>query len=149
MLIIGYKLVKGAVWLVLAGILLVMTRMGLGDRLAGLAEHLRHHAHAWSIYLAELVARGGSRRGLWTITLALVADGVASLVEAWALHHGRWWGPWVVVVTTSALLPFEVVALVHKATVVRAVLLALNLAIVWYLVRLVRREHARAARAVK
>jgi uncharacterized membrane protein (DUF2068 family) len=122
-----------------------MMRMGLSDRLEGVAERLRHHAHAWSIYLAELIARAASLRGLWIITVALVADGISSLIEGWALYHGHWWGPWLVVVLTGGLMPFEVVALARHPTVVRAALLGLNLAIVWYLARLAiahRRQRA-------
>jgi uncharacterized membrane protein (DUF2068 family) len=134
-IIIAYKLGKGGLWLVLATVMLVMMRMGLGDKLAGLAERLQHHAHAWSIYLGRLVARSASLRGQYVILLALVADGVASLVEGWALYHGHWWGPWLVVVLTASLMPFEVVAIVRHPTLVRGALLVLNLVIVWYLAR--------------
>jgi hypothetical protein len=46
------------------------------------------------------------------------ADGLFSLLEGWALFHGRWWGPWLVVIGTSALLPFEVVALTLAVMIV-------------------------------
>ncbi len=84
--------------------------------------------------------RAASQRGLWTITVALVADGTMSLVEGWALLHGAWWGPWVVVVATGSLLPFEVVLLARHPHIVRAVLLVLNLIIVAYLLRGALRE---------
>jgi uncharacterized membrane protein (DUF2068 family) len=144
-LIIGYKLVKGATWLVLAVVILVLVHMGLEDRLLGLADHLRHHAHAWSLALARLVVGAATRKGLAVITVALVADGAFSLLEGWALIHGRWWGPWLVVVGTSALLPFEVLALVRHLHPVRATLFAVNVAIVWYLARKARGEAAEAA----
>ncbi len=118
-------------------------RMGLADRLHGVAEHLRLHARVWSIKLAELVVRAASRRGLWTIVVALLADGLFSLIEAWALLRGQIWGRWLVVVSTGSLLPFEVIALVRHTHVVRALLLAINVAIVVYLVRNVLRERAR------
>jgi uncharacterized membrane protein (DUF2068 family) len=144
-LIIGYKLVKGVTWLVLAVVILVLMQMGLEDRLLGLADHLRHHAHAWSLALARLVVGAATRKGLAAITVALVADGAFSLLEGWALIHGRWWGPWLVVLGTSALLPFEVVALVRHLHPVRATLFAVNVAIVWYLARKARREAAEVA----
>jgi uncharacterized membrane protein (DUF2068 family) len=134
-LIIVYKFVKGALWLSFATVILVAMRMGLGHRMLGLAEQLRHHSGAWSLFLADLVVRASTRRGLWTITVALVSDGVLTLVEGWALLHGHWWGPWLVVVATGSLLPLEVVALVRHRHVVRAAVLALNAAIVVYLVR--------------
>ena len=56
-LIIAYKFVKGVLWLIFAGTILIMMRLGLEGRLDGLAHHLRHHAHAWSLALADLVVR--------------------------------------------------------------------------------------------
>ncbi len=140
-LIIAYKLTKGGLWLVLAVTILVMMRMGLGDRLLGLADHLRLHAHAWSLRLADLAVRASSRRALWTIVVALVADGTLTLFEAWALIHGQWWGPWLVVVATGSLLPFEIAALVRHPHIIRSLVLLVNLAIVAYLARGALREH--------
>jgi uncharacterized membrane protein (DUF2068 family) len=77
------------------------------------------------------------------LLLALLADGVVSLVEGWALYYGHWWGPWLVVCTIGSLMPFEVVALARRLTVVRAALLLLNIAIVWYLARLALAERGR------
>jgi uncharacterized membrane protein (DUF2068 family) len=139
-LIIAYKFVKAGLWLVLAVVILAMTQIGLGDRLLGLAAHLRLHAHPWSLHLADLVVKASSRRSLHTITVALLADGTLTLVEGWALLHGHWWGPWLVVVATSALLPLEILALVHHPHVVRALVLLVNLAIVAYLARTALRE---------
>jgi uncharacterized membrane protein (DUF2068 family) len=146
-LIIAYKLVKGGLWLVLAVVVAVMIRMGIGDELSSVAEHLRHHSRAWSVELADLLVRAATRRGLWTLVVALVADGLLTLVEGWALWRGHWWGPWLVVIATSSLLPFEVVSLVRAVHVSRVILLVVNLAIVWYLGRQALREHrARVAR---
>lgn len=139
-LIIVYKLGKGVLWLVIATLILFAIHLGLEDRLLGLAAELRHHSRAWSLELARLVVRAASKRGLWTITVALIADGSFSLVEGWALVHGHWWGPWLVVVGTGSLMPFEVVALMRRAHVVRAALLIVNAVIVAYLVRKALRD---------
>jgi uncharacterized membrane protein (DUF2068 family) len=144
-LIITYKLVKGGLWLVLAVVLLVLMQMGIGDDFLGWADHLRHHSHAWSLFLADLLVRASTRRGLWTLFVALLADGTFTLVEGWALFHGRWWGPWLVVVATGSLVPFEIVALARHPHVSRVILLALNAAIVWYLARKALREHRERA----
>jgi uncharacterized membrane protein (DUF2068 family) len=138
--IVVYKLGKAALWFVFAVVLVVGMHLGIADRLAGVAHALRHHAHVWSLRLANLVVKATSRRGLWTIVVALLADGSVSLVEGWSLLHGAWWGPWVVVVATASLLPFEVVALLRHPHIVRAALFVVNLAIVGYLVRTALRE---------
>jgi uncharacterized membrane protein (DUF2068 family) len=143
-LIIVYKAVKGVLWLVLATTIAVLVRMDLADRVAGMAEVLRVHARPWSLELAKLLLRASNRHALWTLVMALYADGTLTLVEGWALHHGRWWGPWLVVVATGSLMPLEVVALVRHPHGVRAVLLLLNAAIVVYLARVASR-HAREA----
>jgi uncharacterized membrane protein (DUF2068 family) len=139
-LIIAYKLAKGVLWLIFAPLILVLMRMGLGDHLVGFAEHLRHHSRAWSIDLAELVVSAASRRGLLTIVVALLADGAMSLLEGWALWHGHWWGPWLVVVATGSLLPFEVIAIIRKVHPIRVILLFVNVAIVVYLARKAQRD---------
>jgi uncharacterized membrane protein (DUF2068 family) len=140
-IIIGYKLIKGGLWLVLAVTLLVLMQLGIGDEILGVAGHLRHHSGAWSLQLADLLVRASTRRGLWTLFVALIADGTLTLVEAWALIRGHWWGPWLVVVATASLLPFEVVALVRHPHVSRVLLFAVNLLIVGYLGRKAVREH--------
>ncbi|HEY1694510.1 MAG TPA: DUF2127 domain-containing protein [Polyangiaceae bacterium] len=139
--IIAYKLVKGGLWLVLAVALGIAMQMGIGDDFLGWATHLRHHAHAWSLFLADALVRVSTRRGLWTLLVALVADGSVTLLEGWALFHGRWWGPWLVVAATGSFLPFEVIALVRHPHPSRIVLLLLNALIVWYLARKALREH--------
>ena len=59
--------------------------------------------------------------------------------------HGHWWGPWLVVVATASLLPFEVVSFVRHPHVGRALILVVNLAIVAYLTRTALREHRERA----
>lgn len=140
-LIIAYKVGKGVLWLVLAAVLSVFMRLGLGDRLLSFADVLRHHAHAWSLKLARLLVRADDPRVLWTLVAALLADGVASLLEGWALIYGHWWGPWLVVITTSSLLPFEIAAIARKPHALRLLLLLVNAAIVVYLARRALAEH--------
>ncbi len=141
-LIIAYKLGKGGLWLVFAATLAVMTRLGLGASLVDVAAHLRHHAGAWSVELADLVTRAASVHALWAVVLALVGDGALSLVEGWSLLHGRWWGPWLVVIASGSLLPFEVVALARHRHLVRLAVLVINAAIVVYLALQALRAHA-------
>jgi uncharacterized membrane protein (DUF2068 family) len=138
--IILYKAVKGGLWLVLATTIAVLVNAGLADRVVTLAEALRDHARPWSVELAKVLLRASSRHALWTVVAALYADGTVTLVEGWALYHGRWWGPWLVVGATGALLPFEVASLVRHPRPIRIVLLLVNLAIVVYLARVASRH---------
>jgi uncharacterized membrane protein (DUF2068 family) len=58
------------------------------------------------------------------------------LVEAIGLWHERRWAEYLTVVATSGLLPFEILEITKRVTVVRVGALIINLAIVaWLLYR--------------
>jgi uncharacterized membrane protein (DUF2068 family) len=79
--------------------------------------------------------------------LALLLDGLLTLLEGWALYRGFPWAPWLVVIATGSLLPFEVAALARRLRVGRLLILLVNLAVVTYLgVRAMRQ--IRAGRAL-
>jgi uncharacterized membrane protein (DUF2068 family) len=137
--IVGYKLTKGPIQLVLAALLLLF-----GARVTqSFATFLGRHASAgWSAELAHRLGSLGTVRELHITSLALGADGVLTLVEGILLLRGYWWAPWFVVLTTALLLPFEAVALVERHSVGHVLLLVLNLAVFAYLIRMARAHHA-------
>lgn len=108
------------------------------DRVAPLqafATDLPHHfAGAWSIELARLLLNATQPRHASLVALALGFDGVFTIVEGWALRRRHAWGPWLVVASTSSLLPFEILALMHKVRWGRVFILVVNLWILGYLV---------------
>jgi uncharacterized membrane protein (DUF2068 family) len=139
--IIAYKAVKGTLWLALASILLVVLTTHQTGPLETIAVHVHHHfTGAWSVALAKLLLSAAQPRHLWFVVAALIMDGVLTLVEGWALHHGRWWGPWLVVVATSSFVPFEAAALAKHVRVTRLIALGLNVAIVVYLIGRARKD---------
>jgi uncharacterized membrane protein (DUF2068 family) len=143
--IIAYKFIRGALWLVCAALLVALMRSGIGARMLEVAEHLRQHSRAWSSELARLVTRAATPRGLWTIAIALATDGLFNLFEGWALFHGKWWGSWLVVVSTGSFLPLETIAFVRHPSSARAALFLVNLAIVAYLARKALHERSMGA----
>ena len=141
-LIIGYKLAKAGVELLLAAMLTAVLVLGAEDPARALADVLRRHlTGAWSLRLTALLARAATPRGVDLTIVALLFDGALTLGEGWALVRGFAWAPWVVVVTTGSLLPFEIVELVRHPRPTRALILLANLSVVGYLV-------ARASRAL-
>jgi uncharacterized membrane protein (DUF2068 family) len=140
-LIVAYKLGKAALGIALALVFAVVIVSGETAKLHGLAQTLRQHGvSAWSIRVADLLVAATTRRHLELTAVALGLDGTFSLFEGWALRHGFSWAPWLVVIATGSLIPFEVGALLHVVRLGRALLLVVNVAIVIYLVRGVRRE---------
>jgi len=72
-------------------------------------------------------------------TIKLVASGLAAyavieLIEGTGLWLARRWGEYFAMVATSLGLPYEIYDLASKVTVTRALLFAINLALVLYLV---------------
>jgi uncharacterized membrane protein (DUF2068 family) len=61
------------------------------------------------------------------------------LTEGVGLLMRRHWAEYFTVITTGAFMPLEIYELVHKFTWVRVAVLAVNAAIVWYLVVQLRR----------
>jgi uncharacterized membrane protein (DUF2068 family) len=142
-LIIGYKMGKGIVQATLAVALPVLMQLGVTTRLVSRIAHFAEHVvHGWTAVLAHRVAAWLTPNHLALISVALGLDAIASVFEAWALHRRFRWAPWLVVIAGSSLIPFEVVELVRRLRVGRAVILVLNLAIIGYLVRRAWREHA-------
>jgi uncharacterized membrane protein (DUF2068 family) len=145
--IVRYKTAKAGIQIGLTVLLCLLWPLGLGDKLRGLPGALRHYTtQAWALEVADLLAGNAANRRIAITIMALGLDGVLTGVEAWSLRTGRWWGPWLVVAATGALLPFEVYEFVRVPGLVRALIFAVNLAILLYIARRAWDEHRKARR---
>jgi uncharacterized membrane protein (DUF2068 family) len=143
--IIDYKLFKAAVE-VLAGILLVVLLLrGTEAGAASLAQMLIDHvSRGWALRAATAIVLTGTTGHVKMALAGAFADAALSAVEGFALRAGRWWAPWLVVIATGALLPWELVAAVRKPGWLRIGILAANAAVVAYLlVAVVRTQRER------
>ena len=61
------------------------------------------------------------------------------LTEGIGLALHKRWAEYFTIITTSSFLPFEVYEVIHRATIAKGVALAVNVAVVVYLVRELRR----------
>jgi uncharacterized membrane protein (DUF2068 family) len=144
-LIILYKLIKAGLALAFAVVLWGLVVEGETDRLVGVVETVRHHlTAAWSLELVDALVTAADRHHIEFFAAAITLDGALTLVEWYALHTGRPWGEWLVVVATGSLIPFELGAIVRHRRLGRVVLLFLNLAIVVYLTRNAMKKHRAA-----
>ena len=135
-LIIGYKFAKAATELCAGVAFFAFGQAGATHKLVEAALTLRHHAtEAWSIALAEKLLDVSTARHVQVVALAVVADGLVTAVEGWALQRGYAWSHWLVMLTTASLLPFEIIALAHHFNAGHVVVLTVNLLIVVYLLR--------------
>jgi len=144
-LIILYKLVKAAFGLGFAVVLWGLVLEGETDKLADVVLQVRHHlTAAWSLELVDALVNAADRHHVEFFAAALTLDGAFTLFEWYALHTGRPWGEWLVVIATGSLVPFEIVAIVRHKRLGRVVLLLLNVAIVAYLARRALAKHRAA-----
>jgi uncharacterized membrane protein (DUF2068 family) len=136
-LIIAYKVVKSVAQLGAAALLFYGVAHGLAAELTAFADRLREHAvHVWSNAVATaLLGIGREPHRITVAAAALAGDAVLSSIEAWVLARGYRWAAFLVAGATASLLPFEIAALVHHLRLGRVLLLAVNAAIVTYLVR--------------
>lgn len=141
-LIVVYKMVKGGLSLLASVILLASLAFGYASHLHDVASRLKEHAtHAWALQLADLLLSASEGSHLALVALALFFDGALTTAEGIGLRQGWWWAPWMVVVATGSLIPFEIAALFRAVHVGRVLIFAINAAIVVYLARRAWREH--------
>ena len=69
--------------------------------------------------------------------------GVLVAVESIGLWHRKIWAEWLTVVATSLLIPVELWEVFTRMSLASAGVLALNVAVVWYLLRQLQRTMAR------
>ena len=140
--IILYKLAK-AVFATLVGVLALATLSAGAEALSATFAQvlLDHVARAWALQLATLIVNAGTTAHVQIAAGAAFADGILSAVEGFALRAGHWWAPWLVVIGTSVLLPWEVIEVLKHPHWGRFLVLAVNLGVVAYLLRGVSKEH--------
>lgn len=122
---------------------------------AGALTHVQHDvaAHLRGLLSSEYVRRLLSKLdrtsngdvdklGLAALTYAglFAAEGVGLLAR-------KVWGEWLTIVITGSFIPFEIYEMVEKRSAIKAIVIALNVAIVIYL--LVRRLRHRGYSSVR
>ena len=140
--IIIYKLLKAVAEVILSAAALFLLVRGAEAGAATLAEILlEHFAGGWALEAATLIVVAATSGHVKFVAVAAFADAILSAVEGLALQAGRWWAPWLVVIATGALLPWEVWELLRRPHWGRFAILAINVAVVAYLLRGVIRVH--------
>jgi uncharacterized membrane protein (DUF2068 family) len=86
----------------------------------------------WDDHSREIVGAG---------TLAYAA---LFLTEGIGLLLRERWAEYLTAIATGSFIPFELYILFHEATVMKGLLLAVNVAIVWYLIARLKRSRAAA-----
>jgi uncharacterized membrane protein (DUF2068 family) len=135
-----YKLIK------VVGLIIVATAaFGLvkSERVVALADWVMqlpvHQGHPHMVALADKLLDLGPRKFL---AIGIVSCIYASVftVEGWGLWREKRWAEYLTVIVTASLIPFELWEIFRHFTWLKIAALALNIAIVWYLVRVLREK---------
>ena len=143
--IAAFKMVK-SVLLILAGI------GALSLLNAPVAENVRE-------WLSDLSIRGGHRiieralaildvaspQKMTLVGAASILYGIVFAVEGVGLWLAKRWAEYLTVIVTGSLIPFEIYELTQRMTVVRALALVVNVAVVIYLIYRLRNPTPRGA----
>jgi len=120
--------------------------------LEALAEHVVRHFHLNPasriprIFLEAADKTTDAR--LWALAAMAAAYAGFRLAEAYGLWNERRWAEWLAAASGGLYVPIEIIEIVKRVTVTRAVLLLGNLIIVVYLLRQLQLgRHTRAERS--
>lgn len=134
-----YKFIKSAGLIIVACVVFGFTNEPFLDSVARMIEHLpiqtgRHVLQHWMEQL------NGTSPGHFVVAgIAASIYAALFLVEGFGLWSGKRWAEYLTTIATASLIPFEVYELVRHATWVKGVVLVGNIAIVIYLIHVLRR----------
>lgn len=141
-LIGGFKLVKG---LLLARVALGALRLlhhDVATVIAAWVAHLHVDPESRVVHRVLGVLLAGDDHRLRAISAAVFAYAALLLIEGVGLLLRQRWAEYFTAIITSSFLPLELYELTRRVSVTRVVVIALNAAIVWHLVRrLTSRRH--------
>jgi uncharacterized membrane protein (DUF2068 family) len=138
-IIAAYKLVKA-----LALLLVAATAFGLigQGNLQSLSDWIMalpiHHGHGFVVRAIDQLFALGPRKFL-AIGIAACIYAAVFLIEGWGLWREKRWAEYLTVIVTASLIPLEVWEIFHHLTWVKVLALPVNVAIVLYLIQLLRR----------
>lgn len=138
--IAAYKLAKALVLLLAAFAAFGLIGQGNLQSLSDWVMELPiHHGHGLLVRLIDRLFELGPRKFL-AIGIVLCVYAAVFIVEGWGLWREKRWAEYLTVVVTASLIPFEVWEIFHHLTWLKVLAFVVNVAILVYLIRLLRRE---------
>ncbi|HEY4350286.1 MAG TPA: DUF2127 domain-containing protein [Paraburkholderia sp.] len=137
--IAAYKLLKASALLLVAfsafGLVGQSHLQWLSDWIMGLPIH---HGHGFLVRVIDKLFELGPRKFI-AIGAAACVYAVVFTVEGWGLWREKRWAEYLTVVVTASLIPLEGWEIFRHVTWLKVLALVVNVAIVLYLIRLLRR----------
>ena len=145
MLIAAFKLLYATLLMVIGFGALHLVHRDVTETALRVVNHFR--ADPDSRYIHALLSKitNVTPRRLEVLGVGAFAYGVLFLIEGGGLLLGKRWAEWLTVLSGSSLIPLEIYETVQHVRWGRVVVLVLNIAIVIYLVRELRRKQSTEA----
>ena len=142
------KLLKG-VSLLVAGVgVLSLLHRDAAETIRHWIEYIRIDPHdRWIDHLLERIA-GVSHRTLRRLGVGTLIYAAVFCTEGLGLLFGKHWAEYMTAGVTTSFLPLEAYELIVHPSIVKAVVILINIAVVVYLVLEIRTEHAFRKRAL-
>lgn len=137
-----YKAFKCVGLLLLAAGALEISRVGVFEHVVAWLHHLPLAEGHFGIHRAVEALLNLTPGNIELIGAIALGYAILFGIEGYGLWRERGWAEYLTVVATSSLIPFEVWALVDKLTLLRVAAIAVNVAIVVWLVRMLLRKRA-------
>jgi uncharacterized membrane protein (DUF2068 family) len=100
--------------------------------------HLNPARHYPEIFINSLTNLSDAR--LWFLSISAIIYSLIRFAEAYGLWYDRLWAIWFAIASSALFLPMELSELIEKLTIVRIVIILLNILLVFYLLRLSRQR---------
>jgi uncharacterized membrane protein (DUF2068 family) len=148
-----FKLVKSLLLLGTGAGLLALLHQDLAARLEHVVNALHADPNNRIVHGFIVTAGVMDVHTLEKLSAGTLVYGTLALAEGIGLWLAMWWAPYLAIVATSLFIPVEMYTLSQQFSMKKLAVLAINVAIVWYLVEHLKAEqghsgHPRARAAV-
>lgn len=140
--------IKGMLVVLLAGGLLMLIHKDLDEVADKLTDFLRVDPDGRLSNLLYRLADKATDKELWLLAAGALVYSTVRFVEAYGLWHERDWAEWFALLSGCLYLPYEIYSLLQHSDLVRWAVLAVNILIVLYMLKL-RMESLRDSRSAR
>ena len=146
LLIAAYKLIQSLLFAAIGVGALRLLHQDAGDLLAQLADHLRFNPESRFVNFILDEASLLNDPLLMRIGAAAFCYAGVGILEGIGLYLEKAWGEYLTLAITASFLPWEIIKVLHGVTWTRSGLLAANVLVFVYLLKLVAERGKRADR---
>ncbi len=137
LLIAAFKLAQALLFVVMGVGARGLLHKDIGDLLASLAHHLRFDPESRFVDFILDRASIVNDRLLRRISLALFSYAAVSMVEGIGLYLEKTWAEYLTLGITASFLPWEILEVFRRLTLMRCGLLLVNLMVFFYLLKVI------------